>query len=1003
MRRSVTYIVRLLLSGWLASVSPEGIAQQSNGREMDFLVPFPRSSTNQGSIYICTRNEPATVTLNIRTDAGVSPRVYQVPARTAMDIQFTNLNTIKLEAGIGAVNERVFNRCVEVHSTAPISLYTHFYSSDYAGGTQLLPVDAWGFTYQTMDVPYDNSGYVCVAAAYDDTRVEITPPIDTDGGKAAGVPFFVNLKKGDVYQMLSSAVTRTDKGELTGTRVRSVPGASGRCQPVAVFAGSYSMYIHSEFPTFDGSSDFEIKQLMPLTSWGKRFLTAPYSSSASSSTYNYSIIRIMVTDPSTVVKVNGVVQTGLINNTYYQLITKTASSIEADKPVAVAQCMFSRTEPNYPVSGQGDGELVMISPLENAANESEFINSYRFEVLYNLITLIIPTAGLTSLTIDGNNNFDVTYPHPNAPGYSVVVKRWISEGKYCSVKSDSAFTVLAYGAYNYESYAFDATRIHVPQTEVLLSGQAGGGLVKGICVNDSYRFVLKTEYQPERIDWALKGITGLAPNTADVAQVNPVPDSVVMKNGRPFYYYTVAGNYTLTAAGNYAIPVTLTIPVPGGCSIVKQITDTIRGKALPVADFTTEYKGCLPFTATFTAGAAGDTSTLVQWNWTFGADKATTRVATYEYNTTGIKSVALEVISANGCKADTVKTFTLTQGVPPVAAFTVPGTVCLPYGPAVFSNQSAYAGNANPLQFAWQFGEGGVAAAKEPQYFYQSAGAYTVTLIVTAADGCADTVSHPFSAFALRPHAEFSVSTPVICAGNSISFTNASVPASGSTIQSYSWQLGGGATSTLASPVKTYNTPGSFTVTYFVTDNKGCLSDTALATVTVYDNPKVDAGPDKSVLQGSSVTLQGAVVVNGPYTFEWTPAVLPGPSLTLTPFVSPTETQRYYLSATSGNLCTVRDSVLVTVLLSIVPPDTFTPNGDGIHDRWVIEGLETYSSASVQVFNRWGAKVYESKGYAVPWDGLQNGKPLPAGTYYYVINPGAPGKPRQSGSVTILR
>ncbi|MDR6339099.1 gliding motility-associated-like protein [Filimonas zeae] len=1002
MRRSVTSIISVLLL-WLTAGVLTAKGQLASSREMDFVVVYPFTNTNQASIYICTRDEPATVTLNIRTDAGITPRVYQVAARTAMEVQLTNLSTIILFAGVGVSHERVFNRCVEVHSTAPISLYSHFYSPDYAGGTQVLPVDAWGFTYQTMDAPYDNNGYVCVAAAFDDTRVEITPPIDTEGGRPAGVPFTVDLKKGQVYQMLSSAVTRTDKGELTGTRVRSVPGASGRCQPVAVYAGASSMYIHTEYPSFDGSSDFEIKQMTPLTSLGKRFLTAPYSASGNSKTFNYSIIRIMVTNPATVVKVNGVVQTGLINNTYYQLITKTASYIEADQPIAVAQCMLSRSEPNYPVSGEGDGEMVMISPLENAGKAAEFINTYRFEVLYNYVTLVIPTEGLKSLTIDGSNTFDHTYPHPNAPGYTVVIKRWISEGRYCAVKSDSAFTALAYGMVGYESYVFDVTRIHVPKTEVWMGGEVGGGITKASCIKDSFGFVLKTEYKPERIEWALKGIAGLVPNAADVVQVNPVPDSVVIRDGWPLYYYTAPGSFHFTAAGSYAIPVTLTIPVPGGCSIIKHLVDTVKGKALPVADFTTQYQGCLPFTATFTAGAAGDTSTLVQWNWRFGADKATTPVTTYGYNTTGKKTVALEVTSANGCKADTVKEFTLTQGVPPVAAFTVPATVCLPYGAAVFTNQSTYGGNINDLQFTWQFGEGGVATGKTPEYHYQSAGSYNVTLIATAADGCADTVSHPFAAFAYRPKAGLNVSATAICINNSISFTDASAPASGSSIRAYSWQLGDGAVSTQASPVKVYNTPGTFTIMHHVTSSDGCVSDTASATVTVYDTPKVDAGPDQSIIQGSGAVLRGNVVVNGAYTFEWSPVATLVSSNTLNPAASPPETQRYYLQATTGNMCTAKDSVLVTVLLSILPPNTFTPNGDGIHDTWVIEGLQTYRSATVQVFSRWGAKVFESKGYAVPWNGMQNGNPLPAGTYYYIINPGTPDKPRQTGTVTIIR
>jgi gliding motility-associated-like protein len=65
--------------------------------------------------------------------------------------------------------------------------------------------------------------------------------------------------------------------------------------------------------------------------------------------------------------------------------------------------------------------------------------------------------------------------------------------------------------------------------------------------------------------------------------------------------------------------------------------------------------------------------------------------------------------------------------------------------------------------------------------------------------------------------------------------------------------------------------------------------------------------------------------------------------------------------------------------------DAFTPNGDGINDRWLITNGNCLTSAKAQVFNRYGAKVFESNDYKNDWDGTYNGKPLPDGTYYYKI------------------
>jgi gliding motility-associated-like protein len=87
---------------------------------------------------------------------------------------------------------------------------------------------------------------------------------------------------------------------------------------------------------------------------------------------------------------------------------------------------------------------------------------------------------------------------------------------------------------------------------------------------------------------------------------------------------------------------------------------------------------------------------------------------------------------------------------------------------------------------------------------------------------------------------------------------------------------------------------------------------------------------------------------------------------------------------------------------NIEPPNAFTPNGDGIHDVWEIAYLSDYMNVVVDVFNRYGQNVYHVQGYGSPWDGRMNGKDLPAGTYYYIINLGNGGAPL-SGPVTIIR
>ena len=71
---------------------------------------------------------------------------------------------------------------------------------------------------------------------------------------------------------------------------------------------------------------------------------------------------------------------------------------------------------------------------------------------------------------------------------------------------------------------------------------------------------------------------------------------------------------------------------------------------------------------------------------------------------------------------------------------------------------------------------------------------------------------------------------------------------------------------------------------------------------------------------------------------------------------------------------TVREFVLE-------PPNVFTPNGDGVNDRYEIPYLDRYISAQLIVFNRWGEMVFKDDEYSGNWDGGR----LSDGVYFYVL------------------
>ena len=82
--------------------------------------------------------------------------------------------------------------------------------------------------------------------------------------------------------------------------------------------------------------------------------------------------------------------------------------------------------------------------------------------------------------------------------------------------------------------------------------------------------------------------------------------------------------------------------------------------------------------------------------------------------------------------------------------------------------------------------------------------------------------------------------------------------------------------------------------------------------------------------------------------------------------------------------------------------DAFSPNDDGKNEVWNIGNVQNYPDIKVTIFNLWGKAVFSSTGYDTPWDGTWEGKDLPAGTYYYVIDPGD-GSDVITGDVSIVK
>nr|MDA3778688.1 T9SS type B sorting domain-containing protein [Bacteroidales bacterium] len=114
----------------------------------------------------------------------------------------------------------------------------------------------------------------------------------------------------------------------------------------------------------------------------------------------------------------------------------------------------------------------------------------------------------------------------------------------------------------------------------------------------------------------------------------------------------------------------------------------------------------------------------------------------------------------------------------------------------------------------------------------------------------------------------------------------------------------------------------------------------------------------------------------------------------------------YELVITDENLCRLDSVIFLPNIhdICIEIPNAFTPNNDFINDRWAISMFDLYPNVIIEVFDRYGKKVFYSEGYEETkyWDGTYRGKELPMGSYYYIVYL-KNGMKRLSGVVSIIR
>ncbi|MEO7080776.1 MAG: gliding motility-associated C-terminal domain-containing protein, partial [Flavobacteriales bacterium] len=180
----------------------------------------------------------------------------------------------------------------------------------------------------------------------------------------------------------------------------------------------------------------------------------------------------------------------------------------------------------------------------------------------------------------------------------------------------------------------------------------------------------------------------------------------------------------------------------------------------------------------------------------------------------------------------------------------------------------------------------------------------------------------------------------------------------------------------------------------------GTSSDEMMISVFDINAALADGGPNQAICQDTTYTTMAAVPATSTASGHW--VLIEGhgdiahpeeADAAVTGLQPGTNIFSWVLD--NGACGTSADTMLIILrdCSILVVPDAFSPNGDGVNDTYVIQGLDYYPDNKFTVFNRWGSKVYERSPYRNTWDGTSEGQAnlgtdLPESTYYFILDPG---------------
>jgi gliding motility-associated-like protein len=474
---------------------------------------------------------------------------------------------------------------------------------------------------------------------------------------------------------------------------------------------------------------------------------------------------------------------------------------------------------------------------------------------------------------------------------------------------------------------------------------------------------------------------GCGASISTTVVVNPLPvpvansNSPVCLNSAINFSATGGGNYTWIGPANFfntqqnpSIPAaalnnagTYTLVIQDANNCVNSVTLPVVVNPLPLAT-AVGTTVCENFNAVLTAG--GGTSYLWTGPNSYTSTSASPVFAGAQLSSNGQYTVL--VTDVNTCTNTAVATLVVNPA--PIANIQTNSPICI-------NNALALSGTGG-LTYSWT-GPNGFTSTLQNPTIQANTTAYTgnYALTVTDANGCIGTA---FASATVNPIPTLAVFSSANrgCRPLCVTFT----VQSSAGVQNTNWIFGNGTSSTQQTAQSCYNASGIFTVNTTVTDNNNC-SNAMNYTVEVFPQPVADFNfaPIKPIAGSDEVHFTDASHSAEIVAWNWyfTNTAGTNTSSMQHPSYIYMDAGDYVaaLVVKSENGCTDTITKVVTVGedFGIFVPNAFTPNGDGVNDTFQPKGFGIVKY-ELQIFDRWGEKIFETTEFEKGWDGIRQKK-----------------------------